>query len=92
MVQELKKLLRFSYTPISNFPVASIVVTKDGKYYKGVEGNIIPGLEIFEYYTEAIEDRKKRCIGNIVINAKIGEIEMKMDNNHFKRCCISRKY
>ena len=33
-----------------------------GKYYKGVEGNIIPGLEIFDYYTEAIEDRKKRCI------------------------------
>ena len=38
-----------------------------GKYYKGVEGNIIPGLEIFDYYTEAIADRKKRCIGNIVI-------------------------
>ena len=38
-----------------------------GKYYKGVEGNIIPGLEIFNYYTEAIADRKKRCIGNIVI-------------------------
>ena len=31
-----------------------------GKYYKGVEGNIIPGLEIFDYYTEAIEDRKNR--------------------------------
>lgn len=49
-----------------------------GKYYKGVEGNIIPGLEIFDYYTEAIEDRKKRCIGNIVVNAKIGEIETKV--------------
>ena len=46
-----------------------------GKYYKGVEGNIIPGLEIFDYYTEAIEDRKNRCIGNIVIKSKIGEIE-----------------
>ncbi len=42
-----------------------------GKYYKGVEGNIIPGLEIFDYYTEAIEDRKKRCIGNIVTKVKI---------------------
>lgn len=42
-----------------------------GKYYKGVEGNIIPGLEIFDYYTEAIEDRKKRCIGNIVINTNL---------------------
>ena len=46
-----------------------------GKYYKGVEGNIIPGLEIFDYYTEAIEDRKKRCIGNIIIKAKIDNIE-----------------
>ncbi len=42
-----------------------------GKYYKGVEGDIIPGLEIFDYYTEAISDRKKRCIGNIVIEATL---------------------
>lgn len=42
-----------------------------GKYYKGVEGNIVPGLGIFDYYTEAIEDRKKRCIGNIVIETHI---------------------
>ena len=45
-----------------------------GKYYKGVDGNIIPGLDIFPYYTEAIEDRKKRCIGNIVIDVKLGDI------------------
>ena len=42
-----------------------------GKYYKCVEGNIIPGLEIFDYYTEAIADRKNRCIGNIVINVNL---------------------
>ena len=42
-----------------------------GKYYKGVEGNIIPGLEIFPYYTEAIADRKKRCIGNIVLDVTL---------------------
>ena len=42
-----------------------------GKYYKGVEGDIIPGLEIFDYYTEAIHDRKQRCIGNIVIEAEL---------------------
>lgn len=36
MVQELKNLLKSAYTPISGFPVASVVVTKDGKYYKGV--------------------------------------------------------
>ena len=42
-----------------------------GKYYKDVEGNIINGLEIFPYYTEAIEDRKKRCIGNIVVDVNL---------------------
>lgn len=49
-----------------------------GKYYKGVEGNIIPGLEIFPYYTEAINDRKKRCIGNTVINANLNGTETKI--------------
>lgn len=43
-----------------------------GKYYKGVEGNIIPGLEIFEYYTEANPNRSQRCIGNIIIEANLG--------------------
>lgn len=49
-----------------------------GKYYKGVEGNVIPGLEVFDFYTEAIEDRKKRCIGNIVINATLNGKETKI--------------
>ncbi len=44
-----------------------------GKYYKGVDGDIIPGLELFDYYTEAIQDRTKRCIGDIVIEAKLGD-------------------
>ena len=42
-----------------------------GKYYKGVEENIIPGLEVFDYYTEAINDRTKRCIGNIIIETTL---------------------
>ena len=42
-----------------------------GKYYKDVEGNIVPGLELFPYYTEAIADRKKRCIGNIILNVNL---------------------
>ena len=46
-----------------------------GKYYKGVEGNIIPGLEVFDYYTEANPDRKKRCIGNIVIETDLNGIK-----------------
>ena len=49
-----------------------------GKYYKGAEGNIISGLEIFDYYTEALADRKKRCIGNIVIETKLNERKTKI--------------
>ena len=49
-----------------------------GKYYKGVEGNIIPGLEVFDYYTVANPDRKKRCIGNIVIEATLNGVETKV--------------
>ena len=49
-----------------------------GKYYKGVDNNIIPGLEIFDYYTEAIPDRSKRCIGNIVIDVNLGDFTTKV--------------
>lgn len=49
-----------------------------GKYYKDVDGNIIPGLEIFDYYTEANSDRKKRCIGNIVIETTLNNINTKV--------------
>lgn len=49
-----------------------------GKYYKDVNGNIIPGLEIFSYYTEAINDRQKRCIGNIVLNTNLNGKDTKI--------------
>ena len=42
-----------------------------GRYYKDVDGNIIDGLDVFPYYTEAINDRKKRCIGNIIIDVTL---------------------
>ena len=49
-----------------------------GKYYKDVEGTVIPGLGVFNYYTEALADRKKRCIGNIVINTNLNGKETKV--------------
>ena len=49
-----------------------------GKYYKSADGDIVPGLEVFDYYTEAINDRKKRCIGNIVIEANLNRINTKV--------------
>ena len=52
-----------------------------GKYYKGVEGNIIPGLEVFNYYTVAEPDRKKRCIGNIVLKVNLNRYEKNNQEN-----------
>ena len=49
-----------------------------GKYYKDVDGNIIQGLEVFDYFTEANPDRKKRCIGNIVIEANLNGVNTKI--------------
>lgn len=49
-----------------------------GNYYKDVDGNIIPGLEIFDYYTEANPDRKQRCIGNIVIETTLNNFNTKI--------------
>ena len=38
-----------------------------GKYYRDADGNDIPGLGLFDYFTVAPASRKKRCIGNVVI-------------------------
>ena len=38
-----------------------------GKYYKDVDGNIIPGLKIFDYYTEAINDSYEKGMGSVNI-------------------------
>ena len=42
-----------------------------GKYYRDADGNEIKGLGLFDYYTVAPSSRKKRCIGNIVIQTQI---------------------
>ena len=47
-----------------------------GQYYKDSSGNIIEGLGIFDYYTES--SKKKRNIGNIVIDANIDNISTKV--------------
>ena len=49
-----------------------------GKYYKDVDGKVITGLDIFDYYTEAIADRQTRCIGNIIIETNLNGIETKV--------------
>ena len=42
-----------------------------GKYYRDADGNDIKGLGLFDYFTVAPNSRRKRCIGNIVIETSI---------------------
>ena len=42
-----------------------------GKYYRDADGNEIKGLGLFDYFTVAPSSRRKRCIGNIVIQSEI---------------------
>ncbi len=42
-----------------------------GKYYRDADGNDIKGLGLFDYYTVAPTSRRKRCIGNIVVETEI---------------------
>lgn len=49
-----------------------------GKYYRDADGNEIPGLGLFDYYTVAPSSRRKRCIGNIVVSTDITGEEIKI--------------
>lgn len=42
-----------------------------GQYYKDSNGEKIPGLGLFDYYTVASTDKRCRCIGNIVIETEL---------------------
>lgn len=42
-----------------------------GESYRDAEGNLIKGLGLFPYTTEASTDKRERCIGNIVLEVKI---------------------
>lgn len=45
-----------------------------GKYYRDADGNEIPGLGLFDYYTVAPASRRKRCISNIVVRTKFADV------------------
>ena len=49
-----------------------------GKYYRDADGNDIKGLGLFDYFTVAPNSRRKRCIGNIVIETKLTGKPVKM--------------
>ena len=42
-----------------------------GQYYRDADGGTLPGVGLFDYYTIAPKDRRKRCIGNIVVQTML---------------------
>ena len=42
-----------------------------GKFYRDADGNELPGLGLFNYYTIAPHSHRKRCIGNIIIRTQL---------------------
>lgn len=42
-----------------------------GKYYRDAVGKEIAGLGLFDYYTSAADNKKKQCIGDIVVRTEI---------------------
>ena len=48
-----------------------------GQYYIAADGSKIDGLKFYDYYTDTGKERS-RCIGNIVIEAKLDDLETKI--------------
>ena len=49
-----------------------------GQYYKDSNGEKIPGLGLFDYYTAASTNKSERCIGNIIIEAELDGVKTKV--------------
>lgn len=43
-----------------------------GEFYKDSNGEVIKGLGMFPYHTEASLNKGKRCIGNIIVESELG--------------------
>ena len=79
MVEELRELLKNSYSPYSNFPVACILITKDGQKFKGVNvedastraGSCAERSAIFSAISNGVKKNEFKEI-NIMVNS--GEI------------------
>lgn len=81
MKDKLKKLLDNSYSPYSNFPVSSIVVSKDGREFPGVNvedasyraGSCAERSAIFSAITAGVKKNEFKEINIMTSSGKIGE-------------------
>lgn len=80
MKEELLNLLNNAYVPISNFPVASILVTKDGRKFSGVNvedaslraGTCAERTAIFSAIASGVKKGEFKEINVMVSSGKIG--------------------
>ena len=76
MIEELRKLHNNAYVPISNFPVSSCVVMKDGKKFCGVNvedastraGTCAERAAIFSAISDGVKKNEFKEI-NIMVNS-----------------------
>lgn len=81
MKEKLLELHRNSYSPYSNFPVSSIVVTKDGREFFGVNvedasyraGACAERVAIFSALAAGVKKGEFKEINIMVSSGKIGE-------------------
>lgn len=74
LVNDLKKYVENIKEAIQNgvfFLLINSMYQLFGKSYTDNNGNVIPALNIFDYYTETILDSKQNCIGNIILSSNI---------------------
>ncbi len=102
MIDELKELLNNAYAPISNFKVASIIETKDGRRFKGVNvedaslraGTCAERNAIFNAITNGVKKGNFKMIHILVDSGKISTpcfvcrqmINELFDENDIIRC------
>lgn len=80
MINKLIELHKNAYAPYSNFPVSAIVVTKDGKYFPGVNvedastraGACAERVALFSAITAGYKKGDFKEINVLVSSGKIG--------------------
>ncbi len=103
MVNELKELLKNAYTPISNFKVASIIETKDGRLFKGVNvedaslraGTCAERNAIFNAITNGVKKGDFKMVHVMVESGKISTpcfVCRQMINELFDKDSVIRCY
>ena len=72
MVEKLLLLQNNAYAPISHFPVSSIVVTKDGREFNGVNGTCAERTALYSMLAAGYKKGDVKEINVMIHGGKIG--------------------